>query len=149
MRAHDYRDILGGLLLIAVGLFIGLQALSNYDLGTMRRMGPGMFPAIVGGLLVTFGVILLISGWLKRGEWPEWRIWSPLFVLSGVATFAVLIGPFGLVPAVVGVVAVSSLAELRVSPLPLAILAGVLSLMAWAVFSLGLGLAMPAFAWPL
>ncbi|MEQ8368430.1 MAG: tripartite tricarboxylate transporter TctB family protein [Roseicyclus sp.] len=148
MRAHDYKDILGGLLLIVVGLFFGLQALWNYDLGTMRRMGPGMFPAMVGGLLVGFGVILLISGWFRRGEWPVWRIWSPLFVLSGVATFAVLIGPFGLIPAVVGVVAVSSLAELRVRPVPLAILAGMLSVLAWVVFRLGLGLAMPPFAWP-
>lgn len=148
MRTHDYRDMVGGLLLIAVGLFLAVHALSNYQLGTIRRMGPGMFPTMIGGLLCTFGVILLVSGWFRRGVWPELRIWSPLFVLSGVATFALLIGPFGLVPAVVGVVAVSSLAELRVKPVPLAILASVLSLMAWVVFPLGLGLAVPPFAWP-
>lgn len=148
MDGRDQRDMLGGVLLIGVGMFIMVYAMSQYQMGTLRRMGPGMFPAMTGGLMALFGVILLVSGFLRRGSFPQVRIWSPLFVLGGVAVFALLIEPFGLIPAVVGLVLVSSLAERRIQPVAIPLLAAGLCLMAWVVFKLGLGLSIPMFDWP-
>jgi hypothetical protein len=140
--------MLGGVLLIGLGAFIVLYAMSHYQMGTLRRMGPGMFPAMVGGLMSVFGVILLVSGFLREGELPKVRIWSPLFVLAGVATFALLIEPFGLVPAVIGTVLVSSLAERRLQPVAIPLLAGGLCVLVWLIFRVGLGLPIPMFDWP-
>ena len=44
MQDRDRRDIVGGLLLAAIGIVAGLYALANYRMGTVNRMGPGMVP---------------------------------------------------------------------------------------------------------
>lgn len=148
MLKRDYRDMVAGGLLILCGAFIAFYASNNYALGTVQRMGPGMFPMGTGLLLIFFGVILFISALFRPGVMPPLRFWSPLFVLSGIAAFALLVGPFGLLPAVAGVVVVSSLAELKIRPVSLTALVAVLCFMAWLVFKAGLGLPMPMLKWP-
>lgn len=148
MLSRDYKDIAGGALLVLFGLGFSLYAMGHYDLGTLRRMGPGMFPAALGFVLAFFGVLLLVPAFFRPGVRPEIRIWTPLFVLSGVAAFALTIRPFGLIPAILAVVIISSFAELKFRPLSLAILCAVLCLIAWLTFRVGLGLPMAMFRWP-
>lgn len=148
MLARDYRDIVGGGLLIAGGLLFSWYAAQHYDLGTVRRMGPGMFPTGLGMILAVFGASIAIPAFFRNGVAPKVRIWTPLFVLSGVAAFALLVRPFGLIPAILGVTIISSFAELKVRPLSLAILCIVLCTIAWLTFRVGLGLAIPMFRWP-
>lgn len=149
MQSPDYRDILGGTMLILIGASAMLYAVTMLNLGTMVRMGPGMFPAVLGFILTGFGVAIFVSGLIRRGAVPlDVRLWSPLFVLVGVAAFALLIGPFGLIPAIVAVTTISSFAELKVRPVSLAVLCVVLSLIAWLVFQVGLGMTLAMFRWP-
>lgn len=148
MLSRDYKDIAGGLLLVIVGLFFSWYASAYYDLGTPRRMGPGMFPVALGLVLAAFGAIMVVPAFFRRGEMPVVRIWTPIFVLIGVAGFAMLIRPFGLMPAVMAVVIISSFAELKVRPVSLAILTISLCVIAWLVFRVGLGLPVAMFRWP-
>lgn len=148
MLSRDYRDIVGGLLLVAVGLIFSGYAAGHYDLGTLRRMGSGMFPTALGLVLAGFGLAIAIPAAFRPGVMPEIRVWTPIYVLAGVAAFALMIRPFGLIPAVLGVVVISSLAELKVKPLSLTILSAVLCLIAWLVFRVGLGLPVAMFRWP-
>lgn len=148
MLSHDYRDILGGVVLIAFGLAFSAYAFANYEMGTVNRMGPGMFPVALGVVLAAFGVMQAVPALFRTGKMPEIRIWTPLFVLSGVAAFALMIRPFGLLPAVLGVTLISSLAELKIRPVSLAILAGSLCLISWLIFRVGLGLPIPMYRWP-
>lgn len=148
MYKFDYTDTVGGALLILAGGAVSGIAISNYPLGTMSRMGPGMFPAGLGGLLAILGLILVIQSFRREGHRPDIRIWSPLFVLGGVAAFAILIAPFGMIPAILGIVIISSLAELRVKPASVALLCLALCLIAPGVFKFGLGLQVPLFRWP-
>ena len=148
MLKFDYTDMVGGALLVLVGIAVSLISIANYPLGTLTRMGPGMFPAGLGGVLAFFGLILFVQAFRRRGERPDLRTWSPLFVLGGVAAFAVLVKPFGLIPAILGITIVSSLAELRIRPASLAMLCLALCLIAPGVFKYGLGLRLPLFAWP-
>lgn len=149
MLSRDYRDIVGGALLVVVGLAFALYSFSNYELGTINRMGPGMFPMALGIILAGFGVMQAIPAFFRTGVMPEIRVWTPIFVLSGVAAFALLVRPFGLLPAVIAVVVISSFAELKIRPVSLVILTGSLCLMSWLIFSVGLGLPVPMFRWPL
>lgn len=146
--SRDYRDIVGGLLLIVVGIAFSWYAIEHYDLGTLRRMGPGMFPAGLGFVLALFGVLLVVPAFFREGVMPEIRTWTPLFVLLGVAAFALTVRPFGLIPAILAVVIVSSLAELKFRPVSLAGLCAALCLIAWLTFRVGLGLPMTMFRWP-
>lgn len=144
----DQRDLLGGALLVAAGGFIAVYASQTLALGTVRRMGPGMFPFWIGLLMALLGVAIFIGGLLREGRIPEveWR--SGAAVLAAFASFGLLITPFGLVPAVVGLVAVSSLAEQRLKPISAAALSVILPLLAWTIFKLGLGLPLTMVRWP-
>ncbi|OYR07961.1 tripartite tricarboxylate transporter TctB family protein [Brucella thiophenivorans] len=148
MLSRDYRDIVGGILLVALGLVFSSYAAANYDLGTLRRMGPGMFPTALGIVLAGFGLVIAIPAFFRPGVIPEIRVWTPIFVLTGVAAFAMTIRPFGLIPAVLSVVVISSFAELRFKPVSLTILTTSLCLIAWLVFRVGLGLPVAMFRWP-
>ena len=148
MLSRDYKDIVGGALLAVFGLIVAVDAAASYDLGTLRRMGPGMFPMELGVILSVFGVALIIPALVSAGKRPHILIFSPLFVLLGVSAFALLVRPFGLIPAILAVVIISSVAELKIRPVSLTILSVTMCVLAWLVFRVGLGLAMPMFRWP-
>lgn len=148
MYSRDYKDIVGGFLLLAVGLWVVWYANASYDLGTFRRMGPGMFPLLLGVILAGFGGLIAVPAFFRAGPRFQIRLWSPLFVLAGVAAFALVVRPFGLIPAILAVTIISSLAELRVRPVSLALLCAGLCTLAWLVFRVGLGLPMPMLRWP-
>ena len=148
MLTRDYRDIVGGAVLVITGLAFSWYAATHYDLGTLRRMGPGMFPSALGVLLAIFGAATMIPAFFRPGTMPEVRKWTPLFVLAGVAAFGLMIRPFGLIPATLAVTIISSFAELRIRPLSLAMLCLSLCLISWLTFKVGLGLPIQMFSWP-
>ena len=59
--SFSMRDLICGLFFIAVGLFFAIQAY-GLDIGTAFKMGPGYFPLVLAGLLVIFGIIVIIQG---------------------------------------------------------------------------------------
>jgi hypothetical protein len=107
-----------------------------------------MPPVTLGVLLAAFGVIIAVPALFRRGRMPEILIWEPLCVLSAVAAFAAIIRPFGMIPAVLAVIIISSLAEARFRPLNLAALSATLCLIAWLTFGVGLALPIPMVSWP-
>lgn len=148
MYRYDFVDMLGGILLIVLGAGVTFVACQYYPLGTLARMGPGMFPAGIGVVLSLFGVILALQAFRRSGDPVDLRIISPLFVLGGIALFAILVRPFGLIPALVALIFVSSLAELKPRLWQTAQLALGLCILAPLVFKLGLGLPIPLVEWP-
>lgn len=148
MQRIDYGDLVGGVALVLVGATVSCTAFTQYPLGTLQRMGPGMFPAGLGALLAGLGLVLSLQSLRRPGKRPDFRIVSPIFVLGGVASFALLIVPFGLIPAILGVTIVSSLAERRIHRASLALLCVALCLVAPLVFVVGLGLQIPLIRWP-
>lgn len=148
MLSRDYKDIVGGGLLVVFGLVFSWYAAEHYDLGTLRRMGPGMFPMALGLVLAAFGVLLIVPAFFRQGVMPEIRVWTPIFVLAGVAAFTMTIRPFGMIPAVIAVIVISSLAELKIRPVSLFLLTTTLCLLSWLIFRVGLGLPIAMFRWP-
>ena len=49
------------LLFGGLGLFVAIYAATHYPLGTALRMGPGYFPAGVGGIVALLGLVLTAS----------------------------------------------------------------------------------------
>ena len=148
MLSRDYRDIVGGAVLVVTGLGLSGHAYANYDLGTINRMGPGMFPAVLGLVLAAFGVMQSVPAFFRQGTIPDIRVWSPLFVLGGIAAFAAMIRPFGLLPAIVVLVAISSCAELKFRPVGLLVLTVSLCVMSWLIVRVGLGVPLAMARWP-
>jgi hypothetical protein len=154
VRIRDSRDFLSGLLFTFLGL-VALVVASDYPMGTLRRMGPGYFPIVLGGVLTLLGLAIAAKGLSlerapegpSRAEAAPGFVWRPLLVvLLALVVFAVALPYIGLALAVVVLVLISAFAEpgfrLR-SALPLAL---ILAAMAVGIFVYGIGL--PFRVWP-
>ena len=147
MTRCDLRDVLTGGVLAAFGLFVFFHATSTLDIGTTRQMGPGMSPAGAGGLLAAFGVVIAVRGLLTRAPMPPLDVRTAAIILAAIAAFALLLDWVGLVAAMVGMTVIATLASERSRVRSTLILAACLTGLA-ILLSLGLGIPMPLFAWP-
>jgi hypothetical protein len=148
MQRFDIRDILGGLLLIALGLFFALYGTAEYPIGELRRMGPGFFPVALGYVLVGLGVLLVLPALRPTTDRLDpfaWRVF--VAVMAAIAAFALVLPRLGMVPATIVLTVVSAFAEFRVYPFRIAVLAVALSFVAVLIFTWGLGVPVPAFRW--
>jgi hypothetical protein len=151
MERRNYADVIAGAIVAVFGLAVALYAAQYYSLGTLRRMGPGMFPVGLGVAMAILGGALALFAWLKpASNWKTFEIqWLPaVLVLIGVIAFAVLIRTAGLFPAVIAVVGISAFADERATLVNVAILSGILCLIAFVIFRLALGMSFRLLEWP-
>jgi len=146
MRIRSPKDFWAGLIFIAIGGGFVLLAL-QYRLGDMHRMGPAMFPTLVGALLAVLGAIIALRGFAFDGE-PMPRFYlRPIGVsLLAIALFGVALQWLGLIAAVAVLVLVGAYAARDVRPLENLALAAVMIAFSVAVFVWLLGLPLPL--WP-
>lgn len=146
------KDMLGGLLIFAAGLWVALYCVAHYDLGSLRRMGTGAYPALGGAILAVLGLAIALPPILRGTrpvQFPLPPLRASLAVLGSVLAFALLVRPFGLFPAIAALVALSSLAGDDRPPVgALAMMIAGLCLLAWLVFGLGLSLGLRMLDWP-
>lgn len=142
MQTRDIRDILGGLVLVILGLWAAWHSSQNYNLGILRSMGPGMFPMGVSALLGILGATIAIPAFFRSGPRMQVDLHGAFFVLSGVASFALLTPYLGLMPAIISTVIVSSLAAPNFRLLTVLLLATALCVVSWLIFRVGLGLSL-------
>lgn len=146
----DTRDIVGGLLLMALGLFVAIYAATHYELGTLRRMQSGMFPLGAGAIMALMGGCTIIFADRKNAIALPAFTWRPaIFIVLGVVAFALGVGVLGMIPAIFLMVFVSAFSESGFAPLRSGAIAVVLSLVAFVVFSLTLNLPFEMVRWPL
>lgn len=148
MHQRDYKDVIGGTGLITIGLFATYHAVDRLPLGTVVQMGPGMFPAALGLLIAGTGAIILAMGLGRPGEAITVHWWPAFTVLLSILVFALLVRPFGLIPSILVLTFIASLADRKLSPLGSMVLGVVLAVTATLVFRVGLGIPLRAFAWP-
>ncbi|MEX1660506.1 tripartite tricarboxylate transporter TctB family protein [Thioclava sp. 15-R06ZXC-3] len=143
---HDIHDLASGILLAAIGLFVALYAVGHYDIGSLRRMGPGFFPAILGGVLAVLGLMIALPAWARAGHRGRIAWKEAGAVLAAILVFAAGLEPVGLVPVTLASVLIASIAapDRRVGwRLALALGITVLSVV---VFHFGLKMTVPL--WP-
>jgi hypothetical protein len=148
MRDRDWADVIGGALLIGVGLYFAIQA-GAYDLGTLRRMGPGFFPRALGMCLAVLGLLIAGLAVFRDGELPKPHLRPFAAILTAILAFALTVEWVGMVPATFLLVGVSAFAERDARALPTLALAVGLSAIAVVIFSRGLGIPLQPFRLPL
>jgi hypothetical protein len=148
MLDRDYRDLIGGFLLIVVGVWAGLHAASTFDLGTVNRMGPGMFPMSLGFLLAGLGALIAIPAFFRQGTLPtiDWR--PAIFVMAGVLIFALTVTRLGMVPAIILLTFAAVAADTKIGWRGAILLSIALSVIAYLIFRVGLGIVLEPFRWP-
>jgi hypothetical protein len=142
------KDFWAGLMLIALG---GMTVLVSraYPMGTMLRMGAGYFPTMLGGILVVFGLILLIKG-VRSTDRIEPN-WSPraLFVIPvTLILFALLVERIGFVPSLLLLIVGSAAASSEFRLLEAVSAGALLTALCVAVFIWALGLPYPLLVLP-
>src|SRR5688500_2222987 len=96
---RSIRDVLAGLIFAGFGLAFAVGA-TSYSIGNATRMGPGLYPLLVGGLLVVLGGVIAVKPALD-GETgpltaPGWR--GLALVIGAFIVFGLTVRGLGLMP---------------------------------------------------
>lgn len=136
-----------GVFLVAVGAFFLVHSF-GYTMGTLSRMGPGYFPALMGGVLIVLGLVIGAHDVVRDADRAAVDARAFFFVCLSILAFAAGLAWFGAVPAILAAVMVSALARRRPDLLSALIAGAVVSLFSWLVFIVVLGLPMRTFRLP-
>jgi len=146
MRIRAPKDFWAGLIFVAIGAGFILLA-RQYRFGDFHRMGPAMFPTLVGALLAVLGAIIALRAFAFDGEAVPRLYARPIGItLLAIVLFGLALQWLGLVAAIAVLVLVGSFAARDVRPLENVALAAVMILFSVAVFVWLLGLPLPL--WP-
>jgi putative tricarboxylic transport membrane protein len=146
MRVRSPKDFWAGLIFVAIGGGFVLLA-QEYRLGDMHRMGPALFPILVGALLAALGAIMALRAFALDGPpVPRFEARPILVSLLAIVLFAIALQWLGLVAAVAVLVLIGANATRDVRMLDVLALAAVMVVFSVAVFVWLLGLPLPL--WP-
>ncbi len=140
------KDVLSGLMFIGVGGGAMWMA-RDYPFGSALRMGPGYFPSVLGGIMIAFGIFILVQGLLKPLLITRtWSIRGLIILPLSALVFGILMEKVGFVPAMFVLSMLAATASPEFKFMEQAILAAALTLGSVALFIWGLGLPYPLFA---
>lgn len=135
--------------MVVAGLLFMSYAMESYSVGTLRRMGPGFFPAVLGGLIAVFGVLIMLPAFFRGGDGFNFE-WRPfIMVCVAIAVFATVLERLGMVAAIFVLVFSAAWAKPGMKLVETALLAVALSIAAVAIFIWGLGIPIQTFRWNL
>jgi putative tricarboxylic transport membrane protein len=149
IRNWDRKKVLAGIIFAGIGLTAAILSL-RLDVGTATRLGPGGFPLLLGSILAILGLAHVLSASQPEqdrqlGAWEGKASKAVLLIPLSAVVFAVVIGRFGLVPAIIASVLVGGLANPTVRVLELAVLCIALAAFGAGLFVYGLGLPFTLF----
>lgn len=146
------KDFYAGLLMVLLGAGIGLNS-ATYSLGTFAHIGPGMFPFMLGVMMVIVGGLIFVTGLatpLEEGERilpaaMEWRGWA--CILAGPLMFILFGVYFGMAAATFMCVFVSALGDRTATVRGSTVLAVVVTVAGCLLFSYVLKVPFPLYRW--
>jgi len=146
MKLSD-SDRATGLLYLILAVCFVVPAI-GYGFGSVRRLGAGVFPLVVGLLLALVGLLLVIRSLCghKGAAVAEMNLRTPAYIVAALVFAAATLRVGGIAVAVPGAVLISSRAS-RDFPIPHALgLAALLTVFVWLVFVVGFSVRLPFLA---
>ena len=148
MKIKNQEDFWAGLMFAGFGL-LAMVISTDYPFGTASRMGPGYFPTVLGGIMLTLGAIVAVMA-LKSDS--EKKIvpfaWKPMIMLSlGFIVFGWGIDNIGFIPSLFVMILVTAAAGQTFKIVEVLILSVALIAGAVGVFIYGIELPYPLFWW--
>lgn len=135
-----------GLILTALGI-VGVAGASAHPAGTLDRIGPGLFPLLVGIALLVCGLIVTWHGNPEASvNGPAGLLQPAVSVFGSLLAFAILLPVLGLAPAAFATVLVASGPWQKSLGFTLG-LALAVAILGTALFVLGLGIRVPVLGW--
>jgi putative tricarboxylic transport membrane protein len=129
---------------IAFGAFFVAWSFTHYAMGSALRMGPGYFPALLGGLLIFLGLVILAKSLALDGPKVAAFHFKQLVLVSlSVVAYGYLMKPGGLAVATAAAVFIGALAGHEFKWKEVSVVAVALVIFSWLVFVRGLTLPFP------
>jgi predicted membrane-bound mannosyltransferase len=134
LRIRSPQRLVAGAVLVGICGFV-FWAVADLDPGTVKAMGPGMFPRSLAALLGIGGTVLIaLSFWLDGEPLGQWSLRGPVLVTAGILLFAMTLRPFGLSVACMLALATSGFATPEARPREVIVFAALLSLASVILF---------------
>jgi len=137
------RNLAKGVFLIAIALGFGLGAL-RYPLGDFSRAGPGLFPLLVGSILLLLGVATIVRSRFAERVPIHFNIRNIGLILASLCGFALISEWVNMIAGIVFLVFCASFAGSSYSVVRNLKIAGVLIAIALAFQKL-LGVQLPLY----
>jgi hypothetical protein len=153
---HPVEDLVSAAIFIVLGVGAFIMAL-DYRTGTLYRMGPGIFPLLVSGLMAILGAVLAVQAivaWrlrrvsgAKAGLMPDLAAMRALILtMVSLVAFALLIRTAGMMIAVTTMAFIATRAQPGRPIVSSLILSVSLAVICAAIFVYGIGI--PISLWP-
>jgi uncharacterized membrane protein len=143
LELRNNKDFWAGLVFAGTGA-VALFIARHYPFGTTLRMGPGYFPRVLGGILVLFGLTVMVRGLRIHEKIPgNWSVRALIVLPLAMVLFGIMMEYFGFLPALVTLVFGSAAASREFKFSEVLLLTLLLTLLSVALFIWGLGLPYP------
>jgi len=149
MNLSINRDAVAGVVLGALGASIAIYAYRHYPMGTMSRMGPGMFPLLLGCALVLVAVPIFLLSLLRQANAIEFNIRAGGLILLGLAIYAATVDAVGIVPSMLVLMVISYFAVPGRNLVETLLLSAAVTALMVVVFIYIMNINLTLFAWPL
>jgi len=134
------KDFLAGLMFITFGM-VALYFGRHLAVGTAVRMGPGYVPHALSYILLALGGIICVVALVSGSEPVEAPKLKPITLVTiGIVCFALLFERAGMLPALIALVAISSLGGEEFKLTEVIGNMVVLTILCIIVFKVGLGM---------
>lgn len=147
MQHRDTKDLVGGLALTALGLFAAYYANEHYEIGDLRRMGPGFFPVSLGLTLAVLGLLVALPAWFRSGPAirPAWLTLG--LVILSLVVFSFTLKTLGVVFATIVAVFISSIPDKSIGWRFRVVLSIGVAVVTYLIFIMGLSMVLPVWPW--
>jgi hypothetical protein len=144
MKIKSPKDFWAGVMFVGSGVFFLAWSFAHYQMGSAVRMGPGYFPAVLGGLLAVLGLSIMLTSLAVQGpKVPAFHFRPLLLISASVVAYGYLMKPLGLVLATVAAVVIGALGGHEFKWKEVLILSVLLVVFSVLVFVKGLTLPFP------
>ena len=140
---RNNRDFWAGLVYIGLGA-VGWWIARDYPFGSALRMGPGYFPTVLSGIMIVFGIMVLLMG-IKNNEKMKgtWSIRALIILPLATGVFGFVMEHAGFIPALALLIPMSAASGKEFKWGEILLLTVGLLVICTGVFIYGLGLPYP------
>ena len=140
---RNNRDFWAGVVYITLGV-VAMWIARDYPFGSALRMGPGYFPTVLGGIMIVFGIMVLLMG-IKNNEKMKgtWSIRALIMLPLATAVFGFVMEHAGFIPALALLIPMSAASGKEFKWGEILLLTIGLLVICTGVFIYGLGLPYP------
>jgi len=140
---RNNRDFFAGLFYIVLGTW-GFWIARDYPFGSALRMGPGYFPSVLAGMMIAFGVVIMLMGVKNNTKIQgNWSIRALIVLPLATVVFGYLMEEVGFIPAMLVLIPFSALSGREFKLVEIIALTIGLTILCTLMFIKGLGLPYP------